>query len=144
MEIRQQSAATKPQFSSLCWCSQPLRSTPLVLAEQMLARLEDPVLAALGGMSGGRGLRLDLQVGEVGLAERALDHLEVEPEVRGQLGVEGIEQEAAQLLAAGAGQAGAMPDGAQGVELAVGPVLADVLQPGAELGRVAKGLLDPG
>ena len=64
-------------------------------------------------------------------------------QVRGQLGVEGVEQVAAELLAAGAGQPGAVPDRAQGVELAVLAVLADVLELGAELGRVAEGLLDP-
>ena len=117
-------------------------SATAIFAEQVLARLENAVLAGLR-RTGGRGLRLGLQVVEVGLAERALDHLEVELQVGGQLGIQGIEQEAAELLAAGAGQPGAVPDGAQGVELAVGPVLADVLEPGAELGRVAQGLLHP-
>ena len=119
-------------------------SALLILAEQMLARLKDAVLAGLGGMTGGSGLRLGLQVGEIGLTEGALDDLEVEGQVRGQLGVECIEQEAAQLLAAGAGQAGAEPDGTQGVELAVGSVLADFFKLAAQLGRVAQGLLHPG
>ena len=113
-------------------------------SEQVLARLEDAVLPGLGGLGGCRGLGLGLEVGEVGLAEGALDDLEVELEVGGQVGVEGVEQVAAELLAARAGQPGAVPDGAQGVELAVAAVLADVLEPGAELGRVAQGLLDPG
>ena len=50
----------------------------LLLAEQVLARLEDPVLAGLRGLGGRGGLRLRLQVVEVGLAEGALDDLDVE------------------------------------------------------------------
>ena len=119
-------------------------SALLILAEQVLARLKDAVLAGLGGMTGGGGLRLGLQVGEIGLTEGALDDLEVKGQVRGQLGVERIEQEASQLLAAGAGQARAEPDRTQGVQLAVGSVLADFFEPAAQLGRVAQGLLHSG
>ena len=101
------------------------------------------MLAVLGGVCGGGGLGLDLQVVEVGLAEGALDDFEVEGQVGGELGVERIEQEASQLLAAGAGQAGTMPDGAQGVQVTVGPVLTHILEPGAKLGRVAQGFFHP-
>ena len=92
---------------------------------------------------GGGLRRLGLQVGEVRLAERALDDFEVELQVAGEVGVEGVEQEAAELLAGRAGQAAAAPDRAQGVQVGVAAVLADVLEPGAELGRVAQRLLDP-
>ena len=51
-------------------------SRPPVVAEQVLARLEDAVAAVLGGRRGLRGL--GLEVGEVGLAEGALDDIEVE------------------------------------------------------------------
>ena len=118
-------------------------SPALVFVQQVLARLKDAVLAVLGGGGGGGGLRLHLQIVEVGFAERALDDLDVKRQVRGQLGVECFEQVAAQLLAAGAGQPRAVPDRAQGVQLAVGAVLADIFESGAKLGRVAQRLLDP-
>jgi hypothetical protein len=92
------------------------------------------MLPGLRSLGGGGGLRLDLQVGEVGLTEGALDNIEVELQVRGQRGIHGIEQETAELLATRAGQAGTVPDRAQGVELAIGSVLANVLEPGSQLG----------
>ena len=113
-------------------------SVPLVLAEQMLAGLKDPTLAGLGSADGVFGLGLGLQVVEVRLAERTLDDVDVEFEIRRQFGVESIEQEATELLAARAGQPGAVPDGAQGVQLAIGAVLTDFFESGLELGRVAQ------
>src|SRR5262249_58837537 len=77
-------------------------------------------------------------------AKGALDDHEVELQVRGQLRVQSIEQVAAELLATGTGQAGPVPDGAQDVDPTVGPAVADVLEPRAELGGVAEGLLHPG
>jgi hypothetical protein len=38
-------------------------------------------MAGLGGMAGGSGLRLGLQVGEIRLTEWALDNLEVKGQV---------------------------------------------------------------
>src|SRR5450755_2018679 len=116
-------------------------STSPLVAEQVLARLEDAVVAVLDGGGGLRRLRLE--VGEVGLTERALDHVEVEPEIAGKLGVERVEQEAAELLTARAGQAAPTPDRAQGVKVGVAAVLADVFEPGAKLRGVAKRFLDP-
>src|SRR5258708_20438713 len=93
----------------------------------MPAGLEDPVVPVPGVAGGGLGLALE--VGEVGLAERALDDLDVEPQVRGEVGVEGVEQEAPELLAARPGQARAAPDRTEGAGADILPPLAAHLQP---------------
>ena len=74
----------------------------------MTARIEEAGVSRLDG--GGRGLRLTFEVGEIGLAERALDDFDMEDEIVGEVGFEDIEKKAAELLAARAGQAGASPD----------------------------------
>src|SRR4051812_45548438 len=114
---------------------------PLVV-EQVLARLEDAIATVLAGVRGLGGL--GLEVVEVGLAEGAADDVEVEGDVGRQGGVEGVEQGAAELLAGRAGEAAPPPDGPEGVQAGVASVLADVLEPGAELGRLAQRLLDAG
>src|SRR5262245_41195636 len=118
-----------PSSVAALYAERPLG--PPILAEQVLAGAEDAVVPALDR---GRGLGgAGLQVGEVGLAEGAFDDVEVERQVGGQLGVHGVEQVAAQLLAGRAGQTLPAPDGAQGVQAGLAPVLAHVLEPGAEL-----------
>ena len=79
-------------------------SSPLILVQQMLARLENSVLAVLGSRNSGRRLGLHPQIVEIGFAERALDDLHVKRQIRGKLGVEGFEQVAAKLLPAGTRQ----------------------------------------
>src|SRR6476469_3928256 len=98
-------------------------------------------MAVLGG---GGGLScLGFEVGQVGLAEGTLDDVDVEGDVGTEIGVEGVEEEAPELLAVRAGEAAAAPDRTQGVESGIAAVLADVFKAGAELGRVAQRLLDP-
>src|SRR5207253_311423 len=68
----------------------------------------------------GRRLFLQrLQVGQVGEAVRAADGVEVKVDVVAPSGVEGAQQEAAELVACGTTQALAPPDGAEGVLTAV-------------------------
>src|SRR5436190_16470905 len=99
----------------------------------------DALLPCLGGS----GLsRLAAEVGQVRAAEGAGHHVEVEGQVAGQVGVEGIEQVAAELLPARTGEPATTPDGAEGVQAGVAPVLPRVLQAGTQLRRVAEGLLD--
>ena len=95
-------------------------------------------------MGCGSGLRLRFQVGEIGLAEGALDNLEVEGQIRSQFGVERIEQETTQLLAVGACQACAVPDSPESVKLSVGAFLADFLKLGPKRGGIAQSLFHPG
>ena len=95
-------------------------------------------------MGRGGGLRLGFQIGEIRLAEGALNDLEMEGQIRSEFRVECIEQETTQLLAAGACQARPVPDRSQGVELPVGAVLADFLELGTKLGGIAQSLFHPG
>ncbi len=120
--------------------SRPLRR-PGSSPEEVAARLHDLLAAGLG--RGGVGLGLAFEVGEVGLAERAGDDVDVEPEVVGQVGVEDVEEQAPELLAGRAGQPVPPPDRPQAVQAGFAPVLADLFEPGPEFGRVAEGLLDP-
>src|SRR5262245_19322754 len=106
----------------------------------MPTRLVESLLA----MAGGRDVdRLAPEVREVRATDRAADDVEVEGQIVRIRGVERIEEVAAQLLARGAGQAAAPPDGTQSVQGGVAAVLADVLEPGPQLRGVAEGLLDP-
>src|SRR5271166_6970403 len=120
----------------------PASTPPAILAQQILNHLENPV-PPTGGRCRRRSRLAALEVSEVGLAVRAFNHVDVELDVRSQLRIEGVEQVAAKLLAAWAGQPSAAPDAPQRVKLEVLAVAADILKPGAKIGRVAEGLFHP-
>src|SRR5271157_5191444 len=120
----------------------PALTPPAILAQQILDHLENPVPPASGRFRR-RSHLAALEVSEVGLAVRAFNHVDVELDVRGQFRIKGVEQVAAKLLAAWAGQPSAAPDAPQRVKLEVLAVAADILKPGAKIGRVAEGLFHP-
>src|SRR5271157_3065995 len=115
---------------------------PAFLAQQILNHLENAVPPTGGRFRRRSGLAA-LEVSEVGLAVRAFNHVDVELDVRSQFRIEGVEQVAAKLLAGRAGQPGAVPDTPQRVKLEVLAIAADLLEPGAKIGRVAEGLFHP-
>src|SRR4051812_37768840 len=95
-------------------------SAPSFFTKQMLARPQDAVVAALdqrGGLC-----RLGMQVGEVRLAEGALDHLEVELQVTSQVGIESVKQIATELLTRRAGEPSSAPDRSQCVQVGIAAV----------------------
>ena len=73
----------------------------------------EEALATGGGLFGNGGLFVE--VIEVCEAESATDDVEVEVNVVGLLGCEGLEEEAAKFGAAGAAEPAALPDFADGV-----------------------------
>ena len=88
------------------------------------------MVSSLRSLSRGDSLRS--QIGEVRLAEGALDDLDMKRDVRGEVGGESFEQIAAKLLTAWAGQAAPTPDGPECVEPRIRPVVPNVLEPGPE------------
>ena len=83
---------------------------------------------------------MGLEVYEIGLAVRAFNHFDVKSDIPGQGRIEGIEKIASKLLTARTRQPTAMPDRSQGMKLRVLAIVADVLKPGAKLGRVTESL----
>jgi hypothetical protein len=69
----------------------PMPSVLFILTQEVLAQFKNAVLARLGSLNCCACLRLSFQVGEIGLAEWALDDVQMKGQVRGQLGVERIE-----------------------------------------------------
>jgi hypothetical protein len=109
--------------------------------EEAGAGLEEPPTALLDLVS--RVLLAGLEVGEVGLAVRATDRLQVELDVVLKAGIEGLEEEGAELFASRAAKPMPPPNGPDRVFAAV-PFLEDHGELAAEAIGVAEGLFDAG
>ncbi len=116
---------------------------PAILTQQVLNHLENSV-PTTGGCWRWRPSLTSFEVSKICLAIGAFDHVDVELDVVSECRIEGIEQVAAKLLTAWAGQSSPAPDAPQRMKLEIFAVRTNVLETGSKVGRIAEGLFYAG